>query len=49
MQGRLNVTAHPAADGGIASTSFKICIYKKQIFYSFLPFYHINKIRKFYR
>jgi hypothetical protein len=45
--GRLNVTAHPEAAEGLASTSFKIS--KNKIFYSFLPFYLINKIRKFYR
>jgi hypothetical protein len=47
-QGSLNVTAQPAAAGGLASASFKISIYKNQICYCFLPFYHINKIRKFY-
>jgi hypothetical protein len=29
-QGRLYVTAHPTAAGGLASTSFKISIYKKR-------------------
>jgi hypothetical protein len=42
------VTAHPAAAGGLASTSFKISICKNQIFYCFLPFCHIKIICKFY-
>jgi hypothetical protein len=46
--GPSNLTAHPAAAGGLASTSFKISIYTKKI-YSFLPFCLINKIRNFYR
>jgi hypothetical protein len=40
-QGRLNVTAHPAAVGGLASTSFKISKNKNQIF--LLPFYLLTK------
>jgi hypothetical protein len=44
--GHLNIMAHPAATGGLTSTSFKISIYKNQIFYC-LPFYHINKIHCF--
>jgi hypothetical protein len=45
IQGRLNVMAHPAAAGAQASTSFKIGIYKNQIFNSFLPFYKKKTIR----
>jgi hypothetical protein len=48
VQGRLNVMVHMVAAGGLASSLFKISIYKNQIFYCFLLFYHINKIRKFY-
>jgi hypothetical protein len=35
LQGRLKVTAQPAAAGGLANTSFKVSIYTKPNFFLF--------------
>jgi hypothetical protein len=43
IQGRLNVTAHPAAARGLASSSLKIIIYKNHFFIVFSRFIILTK------
>lgn len=43
-QGRFNVTAHSVAAGGLASTAFRISVYKTQTCYYFLQLYYNNQI-----